>query len=124
MIKSLGFTIVEILVFIVITGLLMSTLFLGSSQALRASPNIHNQWVALQIARGCMEWFVGQRRVKGYNQYTCGSSPSTSLCPTRTGFTVSASVTCPTWNGDTYKMITVSVSGLSSVSLATQFGNY
>lgn len=121
---AIGFTLIEVLVFIIVTGLLMSTLFVGGTYALRSSPEVHEQWVALQVARGCMEWFVQQRRLNGYSQFTCSSAPSTSSCPAPSGYTITASVTCPTWNGDSYKQITVSVGGVSTASVSTQFGDY
>lgn len=119
-----GFTLIEVIVFIIITGLVMSTLFVGATFALRSSPEVHEQWVALQAARGCMEWFVQQRRLNGSSQFNCNSSSlPTSFCPVEAGYTITATLTCPTWNSDSYKMITVTVAGLSNVSLSTQFGD-
>jgi prepilin-type N-terminal cleavage/methylation domain-containing protein len=119
-----GFTLIEVLVFIIISGLLMSTLLLGVNIALRNAPNVHQQWIALQTARGCMEWLLNQRRLNGYSIYTCPSTPSLN-CPVPSGYTASATVSCTAWSSDTaYKTMTVTVSGLSTASLSMQVGEY
>ena len=120
-----GFSYIEILVFIIVTSILMTVLMLASTTALRSAPSVQNQWVALETARGCMEWFLDQRRLNGYTALSCPSTPSTSACSVPSGFSVSANVTCTTWGGDpNYKTITVSVSGLSSTSLSSMIGDY
>lgn len=128
MIKSLraaGFSFIEVLVFIIVSSLLMSVILLGANTALRQSPAVHQQWVAMQAAQQCMEWFINQRNSNGYSSLTCPSTPAPTACSAPTGFSVSASIACTTWNSDAnYKTITVSVSGLASVSLSTQIGNY
>lgn len=122
---SRGFTLIEVLVFVIITSLVMSTILLSATTALRNTPSAHNQWVALETAKRCMEWFVVQRRVNGYASLTCPSTPSPAACSAPSGFTVSTSITCTTWNTDTgFKTVTVSVTGLSSVSLSMRLGNY
>lgn len=123
--KQVGFTLIEVLVFIVVSSLLMSVLLLGSNNALRSSPSAHNQWVAVQTARRCMEWFLDQRRLKGYTSLTCPSTPVASACVAPSGFNVTNSISCTTWNSDTgYKTVTVSVTGLGSASLSVMLGAY
>lgn len=123
--RQYGFALIEVVVFIVVTSLVMSTLLLSANTALRNSPSIHQQWVALQTAKGCMEWFLDQRRLNGYTAISCPSTPSASACSAPAGYSVSTSVACTTWNSDTeFKTITVSVTGLASVSISTQIGNY
>ena len=120
-----GFTLIEILVFIIITSLVMDVLLLSANTALVKTPNVHQQWVALQTAKRCMEWFLEQRRLNGYTALTCPSTPSASACTAPSGYTVSNSVACTTWNSDTtFKTITVSVAGLASASISTQIGDY
>lgn len=123
--RQAGFTLIEILIFIIVSGLLMNTLLLGSTIALRSIPNIHQQWVALQSARKCMEWYVMQRRLNGYSSLSCPSSPTAGACAVPSGYSVSTNIACTTWNSDTdYKTITVTVSGLATASLSVQVGNY
>lgn len=123
--KVRGFTLIEIIVFIVISGILMSTILLGSTLALRSSPTVHQQWVALQTAQRCMEWYLQQRRLNGFASLTCPSTPTNANCSAPAGFTVSTSIACTTWNSDTdYKTITVNVTGLATLSLTAQVGDY
>lgn len=123
--RAQGFTMIEIIVFIVVTGLLVSTMLLGAYQSLQKAPEVHQQVVALQTAERCLEYFLGQTRMNGYATLSCPSTPSATACAAPSGFSVSTSVTCTTWNSDSnFKTITVSVSGASSVSLSTMVGNF
>lgn len=123
--KLYGFTIIEVLVFIVISSMIMSTVLLSARTALRSAPTTHQQWVALQTAQQCMEWYLNQRRLLGYSTLTCPSTPTATACSAPSGFTVSTTISCTTWNSDSnYKTITVNVSGLASLSLSTLVGQY
>lgn len=120
-----GFTLIELIVFIIVSSLLMSTVLLAIVTASRGMPNVHNQWVALQKARGCMEWYLQQRRLKGYDSLTCPSTPTASACTMPSGFSVVTNISCTTWNSDTtYKTITVTISGKANVTLTAQIGDY
>jgi len=123
--RQAGFTFIEVLVLIIVTSLVMSTLLFGVSTALRGAPSTEQQWVAVQTARQCQEWFLEQRRLQGYGNLSCPSSPTAAACAAPSGYSVSTAVSCTTWNGDTqYKTITVTVSGLASASLFSQIGDY
>ena len=120
-----GFTLIEILVFLVVSSLLMSVMLLGATTALNKRPSVHNEWVALRTAQSCMEWYLDQTRLNGYTALTCPSSPTASVCSGPTGYNISTSVSCTTWNSDTtYKKITVTVSGLSNATASVQIGKY
>ena len=120
-----GFTLIELIVFIMISGLLMSTMLVGMVTTLRTMPATHNQWVAIQSARQCMEWFIGQRRANGYNAFACPSTAVPAACNVPSGYSISASINCASWNGDSsYKTVTVTVSGKGQASLSMQLGDY
>lgn len=119
-----GFTLIEVIVFIVVSSILMSVILLGAITTLQKTPSAHQQWIAIETAQRCMEYFLDQRRINGYASLTCPSTPSATACSAPSGYSVSTSITCTTWNTDAnYKTITVSVSGLSSVSLSTVIGS-
>lgn len=119
-----GFTLVEVLIFIVVSSLLMNVILLSANTALQDSPSVRQQSLALATAEGCMEWLLDQRRLNGYASLSCPSTPATSACPLPSGYAISAAVACSTWNADTaFKTITVSVTGPASVSLSTLIGN-
>lgn len=123
--RAAGFSFIEVLVFIIVSSLLMSVILLGANTALRQSPAVHQQWVAMEVAQQCMEWFINQRSNNGYASLTCPSTPAPTACSAPSGFSASASIACTTWNSDAnYKTISVTVSGLASVSMSTQIGNY
>ena len=118
-----GFTLIELVVFIVVSVLMMSVLLLDARTSLTKSYSTHTQWVALQTAQSCMEWFIGQRRINGFSTITCTTS-TPAACTAPSGYSVSATVTC-NWNGDTnYKQIDINVSGTDSVTLSTIIGSY
>src|SRR5437773_888526 len=120
-----GFTLIEVILFIVILGVLASTILLASISALKNTPALHQGLIANQLANQCMEWFKGQRQLNGFSSLTCPSTPSPALCSTLTGFTVTSSISCTAINGDSnYKTITVTVSGLGNATLSTLIAGY
>ncbi len=111
--------------FIIITGLLATTLMLGLSVGTQKTPIAHQQMVATATARKCMEWFIGQRRINGYSTLPCPNTTVPGFCTTPTGYSITTNVACTTLSGDAnYKTITVTVSGLGDASLTTLIANY
>jgi Tfp pilus assembly protein PilV len=122
---SHGFTLIEVLVFIIITGMVMTTLLKSAETALRKTPTTHYQLVALHTAQQCMEWFVGQRHLISYASITCPSTPAPTACTAPAGFTVSTSIACTTRTSDAnYKTITVTVAGNANASISSLIGSY
>src|SRR5690242_15930064 len=104
-----GFTLIEIVIFIVATSVLAAAVLSASNVGLLKAPNIANQITANMIAQECMEWLVGNRILNGYNTYSCPSTPAAgNLCASPSGYTVSPSVACTTLIGDSnFKTLTV-----------------
>jgi type II secretory pathway pseudopilin PulG len=120
-----GFTLIEVLAFIIITSLMMTTMLIGGNNALLNAPTTHQQWLATQTARSCMEWFLDQRRLNGYASLTCPSNPTVTACTAPAGLTVSTAITCTSWNGDAnYKKITVTVAGQANSTISVLLGLY
>ena len=119
-IKQQGFTLIELVMFIVITSILASTILLALTTATQKIPTVHQNTVASQIAKQCMEWFMGQESLNGFSSLTCPNTSTPSFCTAPTGYSISTSVSCTTINTDTnYKTITVTVSGLGDASFST-----
>jgi len=119
-----GFTLIELIIFIIITSLLATTIFIGFRTAFLKQPSVDNNLKALQVAQKCMEWFIGQRHMKLFSSITCPSTTTPSYCTTA-GFTISTNITCLTINSDTdYKGITITVSGTGNASLTTFIADY
>jgi type II secretory pathway pseudopilin PulG len=125
-----GFTLIELIVFIVGTSILVSTLLLSFQITLRGTPAVHHDLIANQLANQCMEGFIGERRLLGYTSalLNCSGAPTLpSVCTTITGFVVNADITCsPTLSGDsaTSRTVTVNVTGLGNATLTSLIANY
>lgn len=123
--KMQGFTLIELIIFIVVTAILANSILLMFSTSLLKTPVLRQQIIANQTAKQCMEWFVGQRRFTGYATLTCPSTPSPAFCSVPSGYAISNTITCTTLNGDAnYKTITVAVSGLGDATLTSLISSY
>ena len=123
--KKSGFTLIELIVFIVIISIAASILF-PILLSLRFSGTLPDQTVAQQLARSRMELILEQRIVLGFGGLSdpcSGASPPT-ICTPPTGYTISA-VIANNWSGDThYQIITVQVSGKAQATLTNLVANY
>lgn len=119
-----GFTLIELVIFIVITVILASTILLAFSSVLKAIPNVIQQSIANQTAQQCMEYFIEQRRVQGFSNVATGTTVP-SFCTTPSGYTLSVNVATTTINTDSsYKTITVTVGGNGDAVLTTMIADY
>lgn len=123
-----GFTLIEVIVLIVVSGLLANTIFLALTTAVQKTPQFLNHTIAGQTARQCIEWYLGQRRLQwggGYESVACPSSTVPAFCTAPSGFTLAVNVACTTINSDaSYKTITVTVSGKGNASYTTMIADY
>lgn len=112
-----GFSLVELVVFIVVIGFAISSVFLAFQTALTQTPYGNSQTVATLLAQGRMDFILGQRRLIGFANFSdlcTGVSPPTicTLPAAITGYTITSSITTTTINSDSnYKIITVTVNG-------------
>ena len=125
-----GFTLVELLVFIVILGLAGYALFRSFGNVLPRSPTAGQLTQAMQLAQERMELILGQRDVRGYNNLAdldpCNVG-APSVCTSTFGYTVTSAGTAPgapvAWPPNpataNYKLVTVTVA-LGVTTLATQ----
>lgn len=128
--RSKGFTLIELIVFIIIVGLASGAMFAGMQTALRKSKTVKDDMRALFLAQQRMELILGQKKQTGFTSFVdpCVSlSFPASLCASGAfsfGYTVSSTISS-SWNSDTsLKQITVTVTGPQSVTLTTVVGNY
>ncbi|HEV2614609.1 MAG TPA: prepilin-type N-terminal cleavage/methylation domain-containing protein [Gammaproteobacteria bacterium] len=112
---SSGFTLIELIVFIVIVGIAATTALLSFQTVLSKSPNANHQTTALELAEGRMDIIMGQYYQNGFAGFA-DICPGAAVCMTLTGYTVTSSITgsAPT------KTITVTVTGLGSAILTMQ----
>src|ERR1700722_4318360 len=116
--KQRGFSLIELIVFIVIIGIVTSALFLAFASLLQDAPIGLHQTVALGLAQERMELILAQRRLQGYPgtqfQDPCNStivSPP-AVCTALTGYSVSASIINMS---NTLKGIGVTVTGTGNI---------
>jgi hypothetical protein len=98
------------LVVIIVTSLLATTILLGLNNTnLNNLPLLLNNSLNEQAAKQCIEYLIGQRRLRGYTTNACPSTATPGLCASPTGGTLTVNIACTTINGDAnYKTITVS----------------
>ena len=125
-----GFTLVELLVFIVIVGFAAYALFRSFGSVLPRSPTAAQLTQAMQLAQERMELILGQRDVRGYNNLVdldpCNVGAPT-VCTTTFGYAVTSAGTAPgapvAWPPNpataNYKLVTVTVT-LGGITLARQ----
>jgi hypothetical protein len=109
----------------VISAIIMTTIMRAGSTGLIGSSDSTEQMIANNLAQQCMDWMLGNRRLNGYNVYSCPSIPGGSLCASVTGYTISNAVACTTLGSDTnFKTLTVAVTGNATITLNTLIANY
>ena len=127
-----GFTLVELVVFIVILGLAAYALFRSFSSVLPHSPTAAQLTQAMQLAQERMELILGQRHVQSYNNIVdldpcMRGGPLPNVCTVAFGYVVASTGTAPgapvAWPPNpataSYKLVTVTVS-LAGITLAQQ----
>ncbi|CAL7964104.1 conserved hypothetical protein [Gammaproteobacteria bacterium] len=120
-----GFTLIEVIVFIVVMGIISVTIFASLNTLLRGSTVSQQQTVAVQAATQCMEWYVGQRILHGFNAATLPIGSATpNICkdlPVGYDFIISTDVKYELSNSydPNYKTIYVYVSDKSGKSLSS-----
>ncbi len=124
-----GFTLVELILFIVVTSILASTIILSTMTLLRNTPSIQSNMLATAIVTQNLEYYIGLRRTIGYAAIPCPNTTVPGFDTGLAGFTVTESIVCTTINGDAnYKTITTTATASSpstgAVSATVQIANY
>jgi type II secretory pathway pseudopilin PulG len=123
--KQAGFSFIELILFIMLTSILASTILLSLRTTLKATPQQHNNYIALQSARACMDVMLGEKALFGSAYFTCPSTTVPGNCLAPTGYALAVNIVCTTLNGDnTYQTITVSVTGTGYSTLTALIANY
>lgn len=123
--KKAGFTLIELIVFIVIISIAASILF-PILLSLRFSGTLPDQTVAQQLARSRMELILERRFITGFTGLTdpCSDATPPSNCTPPADYAVSTTIT-DNWNGDAnYKVITVAVTGKAQSTLTSLVAAY
>ena len=124
--KSAGFTLIELVVFIVVISIAFTTLITSFQTLLQKSPVPNRLSTAIGLAQGRMDLILGQRYQQGFSSFVdpCTYASPPTICTALTDYTVTATIANTTINGDSnYKTITVIVSGLGNATLKTLVGS-
>lgn len=125
--NNAGFSLIELVVFIVVMGIAITGIFLAFQTALQKSVVATPQIIANLLAQGRMDIIVGQERINGFNSYSdiCPAAAVCTLPAALSGYSISSSITTTTISGDTYNIITVTASGPqnASATVKTLLGN-
>ncbi len=122
-----GVTLIELIAFIIIIGVLVSGLMSGFSATMRGSGTPKQVTQALQLAQERMELIRGRKEVLGFSGFTaatydpCGAGSTHPACSTTFGYTVAPALdeTGACMGGDTnYKCITVTVTDAGGAKLS------
>lgn len=120
-----GFTLIELIIFIIVSSILATSILLVFAKALQQNPTSRQLLVAVNTAETCMEWFIGQRKINGYSNLSCPNSTVPSFCTAPTGYSITTNISCTTIGSDTnYKTIVVTVSGLGDATLTSLISLY
>jgi type II secretory pathway pseudopilin PulG len=130
-----GFSLVELILFIIIVSVLATGLLAGVNQSLSGSGAAKPLSLGMQLAQERMELILPQRRQLGFAGITtasfdpCTSAPASTqpLCTTwPAGYTVTASLQgyWPNPPDTDFKVITVNVSGPTTTQLQALVANY
>ena len=129
-----GFSLIELVVFITVVGILAAAISTAFSTALRQQGTTSDTGTsAVQLAQERMELILAQRRAQGFAAFTATTfDPCTAAVPSTqpvctvipAGYTVGATLT-DNWSGDTnYKVVDVTVTGPTQASLTALVANY
>ena len=119
-----GFSLIEMIVFIVILGVLMAGLVVAFTSPLQNAPAAGRLDQAAELAQGRMELILAQRRATGFAAFA-DPCPGPAVCTPPTGYTVTSSIVAG-YGADpiNYKVITVNVSGTSAISATALVARY
>ena len=125
--KYSGFTLIELIIFIIITAILGTTILVAFVNGMNQSPVIAQNANADLAAQQCAEWFIGQRDLNGFSSIACTSPNTPSYCTNNmpSGYTISTTCTSTTISSDSnYETITITVGGKGNATLTFIIGNY
>jgi len=121
--KNSGVTLIELVMFIVIMGIISSTVGPMFFAILKNAPKVQHYSAATQLASQCLEGYLGERYIKGYSTVLSATTPA--LCTVPTGYTITKSVTNTTkYSEASYKTITVTVAGEGNATMSLLVADY
>ena len=121
--KYLGFSLIELIIFIVVLAIVALGILLSVEVALEQSPNLEFNTRALELAQGRIELILEQKKELGFASFSdpCNQATPPNICTNVTGYTIASNIVP---SGDDFKIITVTVTGKGRSQLTTLVANY
>ena len=126
-----GFSLIELVAFIVIVSVLVVGLFGALANSLGGkAPQAGQTDLTAEITQQRMELILAQRRVQGFAAFLpatfdpCSGATPPAVCTPPSGYTVTSGLAL-NWGGDAnYKVVTVTVTGPFNVVTTALVANY
>ncbi len=125
--RAAAFSLLEMIIFIVVLGVLLASIVAAMTSPLRNSPQAGGLDAAAELAQQRMELILGQRRVAGFAAFAdpCSPGPGPSICTPPAGYAVASTIVTG-FGGDptNYKTVTVNVTGTAAITATALVANY
>lgn len=127
--KQRGFSLIELVIFIVVIGIIASGILVSYSTVLRGVPRANYQSSAMGYAINCLEWFLGQHHLNKFSDINVGTAvPNFCSYKLPSGYNISTTVSNTTYRNDSnYKIINAKVTSprdLGYANISVIIANY
>ncbi len=123
-----GFTMIELIVFILVIGIIASGLFVGMNQSLSYGNEPRTITKASFLANARMQVILMNRTFNGYASLSdpCTTTPALAICTPLSSYasTNGFSVATPSISGANPKTITITVTGSGNATISSRIYDY
>ena len=119
-----GFTLIEVLIFIIIMGILGSMLISFYVIMARSSGFVGKQLEVCQLAVQCMEWHLGKKSISGFNGLEDRENEMEKFCSSTSHKLDAKIYPMNIENDPNFRLIIIKVSGYGNSTLSTIVSDY
>lgn len=123
-----GFTLIEVVAFILVIGIIASGLLAGMNQALIRTTKPTSNVQASFLANARMQIILMNRELNGYTTLSdpCTTTPALAICTPLSTYATSKNFTVntPTFTGSNPKIIRISITGAGNATIYAYVYNY
>lgn len=127
-IKQQGFSLIELVTFILVIGIIASGLLVGLNQSLRYSDTPRQLSQASFLANARMQIIFMNRAINGYSLLDdpCTTTPDLAICTPLSTYASANNLTvnAPTISGSNPKTVSINVTGSGNATINASFYNY
>jgi prepilin-type N-terminal cleavage/methylation domain-containing protein len=125
--KPQGYSLIELLIFIVVIGIIATSIIFPLYTVIQGTPSLQRQNIANAAATKCAEYFLGERYLHGFHSTSlnCPNTTTPSYCTVPNGYIVKVNLRCTTINGDPdYKTVDINVEGKGNAHISLLLADY